>query len=530
MLPANRVAASLPPFGTIFGMAADDYPALQALFDRLEVQVDDERAVISLISAASEADQWQLRFGSVLIGPEAMSRLTWNEWSRDDRRSDRPTDLSMYGVQLADWREFDFIQEGWRYTRFSCSPRDAADLVAGALGHGRLKTPASPPVLANLGSADAFLRLFPKVETGTSLLAAQAGRPVVGWFHPLTEGAESQVTDFPREVSVEPGRHGFDLALLLLGLCPKSMRGLDAPQGLLVGRLRSDAWIADARGARPDLQTFDVQLRLVPTQISLWELELDLEEMNDHGELISARRLRLADIELPEHGADNVTVKMPTIGRRVTRRLRLYDTGGRLLDAAERVRLVESIHLSVGPFDGEPTVSVIGDDTSPSLVRRLADLDRSEQEYAAMLQAGATDRVVSDQASGRAGIAKRLAAARGELLIFDPYFGNDADDWGLLRSVACPIRVLTSARVGTNPPPELASNVLVRGWRASKGQRLPFHDRGYLWDGAGISVGTSPNGLGQRLSVVDTVEPAVVALLQRHFEIWWADGRAAPLP
>ncbi len=511
-------------------MATEDYPALQALFDRLQVQVHDERAVISLVAADSGAEQWQLRFGSVLIGPEAMSRLAWEEWACVDRRSERTADLSVYGVRLEDWREFDFIQEGWRYTRFSCPPGEAVDLVAGALAHGRLKTPAGPPVLVTLGRADAFLQLFPKVETGTSLLAAQADRPLVGWFHPQIEEAVPQVTEVPTEVHVEPGRHGFDLALLLLGLCPKSIWGLAAPHGLLVGRLRRDAWIADARGARPDLQTFDVQLRLDPTQISLWELALDLEEMNDSGELMSARRLRLADIELPEHGADSVTLRMPTIGRRVTRRLRLYDSGGRLLDAAEQVRLVETIHLSVGPFGAAPSVSVLGDDTSPSLVRRLADLDRNEQEYAELLQAGATDRVVSDQASGRTGIAKRLASARGELLVFDPYFGNDAYDWGLLRSVACPIRVLTSAKVSTRPPPDLASNVTVRGWRASKGQPPPFHDRGYLWDGAGISVGTSPNGLGQRLSVVDTVEPDVVALLQRNFEIWWADSHAAPLP
>lgn len=402
--------------------------------------------------------------------------------------------------------------------------------MAKALAHGRLETPAGSPVLADLGRADAFLQLFPRVDSGTGLLAAQACCPLVGWLHPRIEEAEPRVAEVPRDVSVGPGRHGFDLPLLLLGLCPKSIWGFAAPPGLLVGRLRRDAWIADARGARPDLQTFDVQLRLDPTRISLWELALDLEEMNESGELLSARRLRLADTEVPEHGADNVTVRMPTIGRKVTRRLRLYDLSGRLLDAAERVRLVEGIHLSVGPIGGEPSVSVIGDGSIPNLVRRLADLDRSEQEYAALLQAGATDRVVSDQVSGRAGIARRLAAARGGLLIFDPYFGNDARDWDLLRPVACPIRVLTSSIVSTRPPPDLANNATVRGWRVSKKQPPPFHDRNYLWEGAGISVGTSPNGLGHRLSVVDTVEPAIVELLQRNFEVWWADGRAAPLP
>lgn len=513
---------------TICVVAAEDPPDIPALFDRLQIQAGDERAVISLVASAAGADHWRLRFGSVLIGPESMSRRTWDEWRAEDQRH-VGLDLSVYGVRPAEWREFDFVQDGWRYARFSCSAVQAADLVASALVQGRLQMPAGSHVLASLGRADALLRLFPKVETGTSLLAAQAGRPLVGWFHPEACEVDLRAGEVSREVRVDPGRQGFDLALLLLGLCPSSSRGLAAPCGLLVGRLRRDAWIADVRGARPDLQTFDVQLRLDPAQTSLWELALDLEEMNDRGELISARRLRLADIELPAHGADNVTVKMPTMGRRVTRRLRLYDAGGRLLDAAEDLRLVETIHLSVGPIGGQATSTVIGDRTSPSLVRRLADLDRSEQEHAKMLQAGATGRVVTDQTSGRASIVSRLAAARGELLIFDPYFGDDADDWDVLRAVPCPIRVLTSRTVRTRPPAYLAGKVAVRGWSDGK-RRPPFHDRGYLWDGAGISVGTSPSGLGQRLSVIDTLEPAVVALLRQNFESWWADGHAAPLP
>jgi hypothetical protein len=509
-------------------MPAEEHAAVHALFDRLQVEADAERAVVSVVSAASGADQWQLRFGSVLIGPEPMASRSWPGWARDDGRRAQPADLSMYGVRLEDWREFDLVHEGWRYTRFKCSPADAAGLVADALAGEGLNMPAGPPVQAELGPADAILQLFPKVDTAASLLAAQAGRPLVGWFHPHTGQNEPQDA-VPTKVRVEPDRPGLDLPLLLLGICPESIWGVSAPQGLLVGRLRRDAWIADVRGARPDLQTFDVQLRLDPTRISLWELVLDLEEMNDAGELLAARRLRLADIGLPEHGADDVTVQMPTMGRRTTRRLRLYDAGGRLLDAAERVVLVESVHLTVGTAGADPTVAVIGNDTDPSLVERLADLDRSEHEYAEMLRTGATDRVVSDQMTGWAQLAKRLAAARGELRIFDPYFGNDSNDWELLRPVDCPIRLLTSTNVNTRPPQDFASNLTVRGW-ASKGQPPPFHDRYYLWNGAGITVGTSPNGLGQRLSVLDTVEPAVVALLQQNFETWWADSRAAPLP
>lgn len=179
-------------------MATDDCPDLQALFDRLEVQEHGERAVISLIAADSGAGQWQLRFGSVLIGPEAMSHLSWEEWAHVDQRSDRAVDLSVYGVRHEDWREFELVQDGWRYTRFSCPPAEAADLVADALAHGELKAPAGPPLLVDLGPADAFLQLFPKVDTGTSLLSAQAHRPLVGWFHPQKADAPSQAVRFRR--------------------------------------------------------------------------------------------------------------------------------------------------------------------------------------------------------------------------------------------------------------------------------------------------------------------------------------------
>jgi hypothetical protein len=91
------------------------------------------------------------------------------------------------------------------------------------------------------------------------------------------------------------------------------------------------------------------------------------------------------------------------------------------------------------------------------------------------------------------------------------------------RRLSCPC-VLTSRKanvlVGSVP-----ANVELRVWQ---GKPTPFHDRGYLWRGGGISVGASQNGLGGRMFTIDVLEPAVVKRLTDLFNSWWADPLAQP--
>ena len=293
-----------------------------------------------------------------------------------------------------------------------------------------------------------------------------------------------------------------------------------------LGRRR--AWVAGMRGAKPDLQTFDIHLRLDPGLVSLWDLTIDMEEADQSGHLLTARRVRLADLHLPQHGAGEFTVSMPTLGRGVVRRLRLYDSGGIVLDAADDVYLLERINFTIHT-DAQNITTSIGDNSRPTLTGRLNALDRSVREHIEMLEAGVPNRVVASGDDGLSRLADRLASARGELLIYDPYFGKGDADWGLLSRVTVPVRVLTSVNISpAKAVAPLASQLRCRQWQETNLQRIPFHDRGYLWDGGGVSVGTSPNGLGGRLALIDWLEPAVVKEMTRRFESWWSDKCTRP--
>ena len=121
-------------------------------------------------------------------------------------------------------------------------------------------------------------------------------------------------------------------------------------------------------------------------------------------------------------------------------------------------------------------------------------------------------------------LKQRLRAARGELRIYDPWF-HKPGDWVVLEEVTVPIRLLGGRNLG--PPPASPSKCPSFSAKRWTGHAPPFHDRAYLWDGAGIGVGTSPAGLGNRLSLIDQLEPAVSELLGNKFEAWWADPNAA---
>lgn len=495
---------------------------VHALLEMLEME-QDEVAVLSLAASREDDGAWRLRLGSLLVGPLPMAELSWPEWDEHDRPTDHPLDLTSYGITVAHWRTFDHIEADWRFVRFALRVPEIAGWLAQLCGQGVADVPNGLGFRATVQPADALLTVFPHVDTRASLLAPMAWRPVLGWVHPLEAASNSAEGLPPVEWEAVPGRSNFEATLLLAGIGVTSVDNAHPPQGLLVGRLSRGAWIASMRGAQPELRTFDVRLRLDPARVSLWELVLDLEEMDSSGELLSARRIRLADINLPLHGADDVTVKLPTLGARVVRRLRLYDLDGRLLDAAEGVHLVERINLSLN-MGGMSEAMSIGEIQQPTMLRRLEDLNRAEREHRELLEAGVPRRIVVKGADGVAELRNRLAAARNELLIYDPYFGKNTTDWDVLRDVAVPIRLLTS--MNTTAPPGAAPHapsITCRRWIVKKTVPFPFHDRGYLWDGSGVSVGTSVNGLGGRVSLIDVIEPALSAQLVQMFNVWWQD-------
>ena len=81
-----------------------------------------------------------------------------------------------------------------------------------------------------------------------------------------------------------------------------------------------------------------------------------------------------------------------------------------------------------------------------------------------------------------------LERARGELLVADPYFGHEDEDWGLLDGLEVPVRVLT-CRVASNPAPIPAG---IQARIRPNGTSV-LHDRSYVWLEGGFMLGGSPS-------------------------------------
>jgi hypothetical protein len=206
--------------------------------------------------------------------------------------------------------------------------------------------------------------------------------------------------------------------------------------------------------------------------------------------------------------------------------VRLYGLDGHLFDGDDNVHLAESIvttfHL---PGSTEPVATVrVGDPTHPSLTQRLDDLERSDRAYTEVLRAGLSSRVIVNRSGGSRPLRERLAAARGELRILDPYFGVRGTLWEILDDVTVPIRIITCRDLPQLevPPPASAPNTPSIEIRHVPPYPSLFHDRSYIWAGGGVSVGASVNGLdSSALYLVESLSPVVVDDVTTHFTRWW---------
>ena len=145
----------------------------------------DEAAVVSLVGRRGDDQEWHLVLGSVLIGPDPMTGLSWHEWLCTDSLRKQPWSLGVYGVEQRDWRTFDYQRDDWRYIRFSIPVRDLAGWLSHVMTAAEFVLPRGAPLRATVEAAEALLRVFRHVDTPTGLLAAAAGRPVLGWLHPV---------------------------------------------------------------------------------------------------------------------------------------------------------------------------------------------------------------------------------------------------------------------------------------------------------------------------------------------------------
>lgn len=496
---------------------------LRALVTELHCS-DDELLVVSAAAAASDSG-WSLIYGSAIVGPAEMGRVPWFRWHAEDTRlRDTFGPLLSYSDTVpTDWVNFERTVGAWKFLRYAISTSELPQLLASVVLDGHLPSPFGLSITAEAGPTNGLVRLFQHQARSAGPLAAMAGRPMLAWTHRLeTPAAKGNLPqDWPDgQGLVLPGA-----LLWLTGLSTALTTGPDAPR-MVFGRLERRAWLGALRGRTPDLSAFQVSIRLDPTRVSLRELVLDLEETDTEGNLLFAIRCDLADLDVPAHGVDEHVAELPTLGSMVTRRVRLYDISGTLLDAADDVRLIEkvSVTVHVAGKERDSTTSVGPGLPVPTATTRLGRLKAAEAEWERLVAAGMSNRVIATRAAGSDVVRKHIAAARSELMVFDPYFGAKSRDWSVLADVKVPVRILTAST--SRPPADSAPNapkIEVKQWVG--GGRPPFHDRAYLWEGGGLVVGTSPSGLGRRMAMVDTLDSRLSRELQRMFKTWWSDSR-----
>jgi hypothetical protein len=298
-----------------------------------------------------------------------------------------------------------------------------------------------------------------------------------------------------------------------------------------LGRLERRAWFNGLK-YNPDKGTFDIRLGIDEARVNRADLEIHLEEYLD-GDLAAARRIDLGEIPMPSDvitASKELVVPMPTIGSGAGRELKLFDRDGLLLDSSDRAMSMEGYLVKF-------SVSGVGEMSfgknyakNLTLLERLGVLDEVESAYRKWLEEGLEGRVIDDPSKGLPGLTGLLRGAIGELLVLDPYFGWDVVDWDVLADVRIPVRVLTGhgrLRGGamtlsvTQPPPAITANLSsfeVRSWQSP---RPPWHDRVYIWTGRGLTVGTSPSGLGNRVARIDRLNAVEAEGWRSLFETYW---------
>lgn len=475
-----------------------------------------ERVVISGLCVQTDGKQ-RLACGSLLLGPPAMARVSWPAWRRSVGH-DFWAEPTTRAPSL-----FSIVGDGWTAFRTTATlERGRAWL--GQLVRGEAAAVGNLPRLsARLSLPEAPLLVNGANDTPASRLVFGAGLPVRGFFL-RTEAVDLSGVAEDWVLGGGLVRSAGLAALGVSGLSPEA--GAEgAALGLLVGRVQRAAWLLGHR-VTDGGELFVLDLGLDPRRVEVEELEVEVREYLG-GELVLSRRTRLSELRIPASVRTRLSVALPTMGRGVEREIALFDGDGVLLDHTTRFFLIERVGVSMA---GGPLVR-IGDWSEPALADRLGAFASIAERHRQMLRAGLPARVVfGDARATFRWLRRRLARARREVLIMDPYFGGHPADWNLLAGLGVPIRVLSGSKAMAPPAGVLVTNLQGRRWRkaGNKGPNPPFHDRLYLWGSRGLSVGTSPSGFGTRAFRVDELGSVEADAWRQHFETWWSDPRFEP--
>lgn len=488
---------------------------IRAAWEHLRIKADEAVVLSAVYETATGTPT--LMAGSLLVGPPAIAEGGWPAWRLAEGFKPAPGEEALK-VPATFTVELDGAVAG----RTSLDQGDAYAWLRSALEQGVCPAVGPlPQAHASLGAARSPIRVCTHSQTDAGDLATWLARPIIGFHFPRTD----EPADLEAGESWTVGEAElYSPAIDLLGMSWFDEKNGDPPSGLLLGRLERRAWLASQR-LIPEDDLYKVEIGLEPDRAELADLEIEVEEEVDD-ELVFAERLLIEDTDIreaqrhlygpkPTQGRLEVGIALPTLGRHVKRAVRLHHRDGMLLDEWQSFNIVESVSITMTVNGAEQAPIKTGEKRGPQdLVELLGAVERVRSQYATLRREGTHNRIFEDLNEGRDALQAILERAPGELLVVDAWFR----DWALLENVTGPPpRVLIGKDV--DPPPAQFPGRVAQ-WRSGL---APFHDRFYLWEGGGVSVGTSAGAIRARLYRIVRMGAAESNVLRDRFALWWAD-------
>ena len=484
---------------------------------------DYERVVLSVCAQPVEAG-WGLAHATLLAVPPRCAELSWSDWYREEcgglgthGGDPLPTEFFVTGD---DWLLARTVltaveAEAWLHTGVASIrtvDRDPVPVAFPAVG-------AVPALSAELSAPAALLLVIPRVDSATSSLLANLGRPAQAM---LWRGGPGDRLEVPDIVEIDgqwcagPTRNLTGIHITPADVPPQ----LSTARGLLVGRATRRAWIQEGKGERR-FEHFNVDLAWDPTLVALADLEL-IHDQYVEDDLTSSVGVRLDDFDLGAvERIGKCRVSLMSLGRGVRHGLILRTVDGELLDRSGPYPLVERMTMGMTINGEEQQPVVLGETAAPESIERLSERARAiEADVRQVLQLGAQARIIADRTTALARLVDHLKGAVGELCILDRYFGQHLDEWRLLDTVPVPVRVLTG-KVETDSTGAPATRTLGAHVAVRFRKKAPIHERIYFWDGGGIVLGGSPSSFGQSPLRITRLRPAEVAEWRSLFEVEW---------
>lgn len=481
--------------------------------------------IITLLVDREDDERLILRHGTAVLAPPDCGGMSWGFWGSHQAR--KMMALCPEAAPAA------FVHDGgtWLAARAVLGLDRARQwltvLSDGATVGGPVRWPAGdglPAFEAQLRQPTSLIRILPGTDTPASSFLASAKRPAMGT---VWTGAERPALLVPN--MVDHGGSWYDPVLCLLGMLVPSEgvpQAVAPPFGLFVGRLERRAWLSDLAGDGPAFEALQIYIGWDSGRIDLTDLVVDLEQFVD-GELVNQLRAPLEDTRISDEvrQAGACVTSLPTVGRGTASRVSLTTREGALLDRIGPHPLVESIHIGLTTNGQEQPPIVIGNKSPPpGLEERAARQQQVAEQVASLASQGAEARQLVDRVAAEERLKLEISSARGELLVHDPFFGQDRDDWRLLDDVSVPVRVLT-AKIAKDSTPTIAGHVQAR-YRP----KAPMHDRFWIWRDGGFSLGGSPTTFGHSPVWIRRLSPADSDVMRSVFEGLWSSEHFRAIP